>query len=47
VSAYPTLARLSREALYLLRDQGQLDLDAFVAELCAPLEDDTCRNELA
>ena len=46
VIAYPSLAKFSREQLYLLRDQGKLDLDAFVAELCATLDDEDCCNEL-
>jgi hypothetical protein len=44
--AYPTLARVSRAELYQLRDQGKLDLDDFIAELCAPLDEIDCRNEL-
>lgn len=39
-------ARLTRRELYDLRDQGKLDLNAFLAEFCAPVEEEDIQDGL-
>jgi ADP-ribose pyrophosphatase YjhB (NUDIX family) len=41
---FPTLSQLTRQELYRLRDEGKLDLAAFIAELCAPVEEYAVRD---
>ena len=47
ISSMPQLTRLSqltRQELYDLKNQGKLNLKAFLAELCAPVEEKDTRN---
>jgi ADP-ribose pyrophosphatase YjhB (NUDIX family) len=46
MNVYPTLSRISRQELYTLRDQGNLDLRALLKELCAPLSEEDSKNEI-
>jgi ADP-ribose pyrophosphatase YjhB (NUDIX family) len=46
MNIYPTISRLTRQELYTLRDQGKLDLQAVLAELCAPIEESNIQDGL-
>ena len=46
LKVYPTFSNLTRQEMYSLRDQGKLDLQAVLAELCSPLGADNIKTEL-